>query len=95
MAMCKVLHLGQGKSCYQFRLIDVSLENSPDKKELNVVVDGKLGMNHQCALAVQKTKCFMDCIKGRAASRSREVTLPLYSALVRLHLEYCIQMWTP
>ncbi|GAB0178423.1 hypothetical protein GRJ2_000307600 [Grus japonensis] len=74
---------------------DTQLESSLADKDLGVLVNTRLNMSRQCALAAKAANDTLGCIRQSNASRSREVILPLYSALVRPRLQLCVQLWAP
>ncbi|GAB0180931.1 cAMP-dependent protein kinase inhibitor alpha [Grus japonensis] len=94
-AKCKVLHMGWGNPKHSSRLGREWMESSPEEKDLGVLVDEKLNMTQQRALAAQKANCVLGCITSSVTSRLREGILPLYSTLVRPPLQYCVQLWGP
>ena len=70
--------------------------NSVDSaRDLGIMVTSKFTPSSQCEAAAAKALRALFSLRSVIINRTSEVMLPLYSAIVRPHLEYCVQAWAP
>ncbi|CAM4678889.1 unnamed protein product [Caretta caretta] len=92
---CKVMHFGINNKNFCYKLGTHYLEVTEEEKDLRALVDHRMTMSRQCDMAVKKANAVLGCIRRSISSRDKEVLVPLFKALVRPHLEYCVQFWSP
>jgi len=91
---CKVLHIGFNNP----HTDGVKLHLVKEEKDLGVTVSADMKWERQCIQcmeAVKKTNKMLGLIKRNFQDKSKETVMPLYKSLVRPHLEYCCQVWSP
>ena len=65
------------------------------EKDLGVVISSDLKPSKQCSEVVKTANKLIGFIGRSFEFRTEEIILNLYNSLVRPHLEYCVQCWSP
>ncbi len=74
---------------------DIKLTSVQSVKDLEVKIASNLKFSQQCIDAANKANRMLGLIKRNFLFKNKDVILPLYNSLVRPHLEYALQFWSP
>ena len=92
---CKCLHTGHRNLNVNYRMGDTVLGTTVKEKDLGVTISADMKVSEQCGIAASKGNQILGLIRRNITYKGKNLIIPLYKAIVRPHLEYCIQAWRP
>ena len=92
---CKAIHFGSSNRRQDYSISGTVLESVDGEKDLGVTISENLKASKHVDEAVLKASRVLGMINRNIVNKSKYVLLPLYTSLVRPHLEYCVQAWNP
>ena len=92
---CKVLYVGKNNPINSYYLDGRELPKITSEKDLGVLVSDKWTWQEHIDLIVKKANSCVAWVLRSIVSRSPQVMLKMYKLIIRPHLEYCVQLWSP
>ena len=92
---CKCLHKGPGNTGMNYEIGGTILSKTGKEKDLGVTMNANMKVSEQCRIAASKGNQVLGMIRRNITYKEKSLIVPLYKAIVRPHLEYCIQAWSP
>ena len=99
LSKCKAMYLGGNRLKHEYQMNSPNgfhtLNETIEERDLGVMVTNDLKWNKQCTIAAAKANRVLGQIKNSFVNLDIQIIKPLYTALVRPHLEYAVSMWCP
>ena len=92
---CKVMHFGANNPQHMYRLNNSFLEETTEEKDLGVYVTPDMKPSVHVAKVAAKANSALGRIKHTFTYMNKDMFLGLYPSLVRSHMEYAVQAWSP
>ena len=71
------------------------IDRTTPEKYLGVTFSADMKVSDQCGIAASKGNQILGLIRRTITYKEKQLIVPMYKAIVRPHLEYCIQAWRP
>ena len=88
---CKCIHIGHGNVSREFFMGNTILGTSVKENDVGVTISVDMTVSEQCGLAAAKGNQILGLIRRNITYKENTLIIPLYKAIIRPHLEYCIQ----
>ena len=92
---CKCIRIGHGNVDEEYKMGDAVLSRTTKEKDLGVTFSVDMNVSEQCGIADAKGNQILVLIRRTIKYKGKQLIAPLYKAIVRPHLEYCIQAMMP
>ena len=92
---CKCLHTGPGNTGMHYEMGGTILSKTVKEKYLGVKMIANMKVSEQCRIATSKGNQVLGMIRRNITYKENSLMVPLYKTIIRPHLEYCIQAWSP
>ena len=92
---CKCLHTAPGNTGTNYEMGGSILSKTVKEKYLGVTMNANMKVSEQCRIAASKGNQVLGMIRRTITYKEKSFIVPLNKAIVRPHLEYCIQAWSP
>ena len=79
----------------EYKMGDAVLGRTTQEKDFGVTFSADVKVSEQCGIAASKENQILRLIRRTITYKEKQLIVPLYKAIVRPHLEYCIQAWRP
>ena len=93
--LASTMHILSSFSNSNEHITSSSVNTNCKTKQCHVTMNANMKVSEQCRIAASKGNQVLGMIRRNITYKEKSLIVPLYKAIVRPHLEYCIQAWSP